>query len=370
MLATLSSAGQIKNSANSQKQVRKIRPLEDPRWDEFVATHPRASAFHSREWLNSLQKTYGYTPIAYTSTPENAPRLCDAFVFCEVKSWLTGRRLVSLPFSDHCEPLIENADFPAFIDRLRADASSEKWKYIEIRPLEALAADVPCQQVVANYTLHQVDLNRELSAIFHSFHKDSIQRKIKRAEREGLICESGRSDSLLNTFYRLLALARRRHGVPPQPKAWFVNLIEAFGPALQISVAYKGKMPLAAMMTLRHQNTLIYKYGGSDARFNKYGSMHLLYWESIRRAKESGLTTFDLGRSDIDQHGLIRFKSRWGATQSTLSYFRLTPDSNQQRHCFEPSKQSWKTNSGKALMTRIPLPLMSQIGKLLYRHIG
>jgi hypothetical protein len=29
-------------------------------------------------------------------------------VFCRVRSWLTGRRSISLPFSDHCEPLVES----------------------------------------------------------------------------------------------------------------------------------------------------------------------------------------------------------------------------------------------------------------------
>ena len=33
-------------------------------------------------------------------------RLC----FAEMKSWLTGRRLVSLPFSDHCEPLVDSEE--------------------------------------------------------------------------------------------------------------------------------------------------------------------------------------------------------------------------------------------------------------------
>ena len=370
MLAT-ASRDTTSQSAQTKKQIYKIDPLKDHRWNGFVATHPRASIFHSHGWLTSLQKTYGYIPTAYTTTSSTESALRDAFVFCEVNSWLTGRRLVSLPFSDHCEPLLDNdSDFSFFIDRLREDAITQNWKYVEIRPLDELANEVPCKQVVANYTLHRVDLNRDIHTIFQSFHKDSIQRKIKRAQREGLTYQAGRSESLLETFYSLLTLTRRRHGVPPQPKEWFINLIESFGSALQISVAYKERVPLAAMLTLQHQNTLVYKYGGSDGRFNKYGSMQSLYWESIRRAKECGLTTFDLGRSDIDQQGLIRFKKRWGATQTSLRYFRLTQESNQQRHCFEPAGQSWKSQYGKALMSRLPMAIMPSLGKLLYKHIG
>jgi len=92
-----------------RNQVQVVKPLEDPRWITLSLEHPRASVFHSVEWLKALQKTYGYEPLAYTSTPPGAP-LSNAVVFCRVSSWLTGQRLVSLPFSDHCEPLVEGVD--------------------------------------------------------------------------------------------------------------------------------------------------------------------------------------------------------------------------------------------------------------------
>jgi len=86
-----------------------INPLEDIRWPEFIARHPNASVFHSRGWLYALQTTYGYAPVAFT-TSSPSQELNNAVLFSEVRSWLTGSRLVSLPFSDHCEPLVEHAD--------------------------------------------------------------------------------------------------------------------------------------------------------------------------------------------------------------------------------------------------------------------
>lgn len=44
-----------------------IDPLSDMRWDEFVATHPRASVFHHRGWLLALAATYAYQPAVVTS---------------------------------------------------------------------------------------------------------------------------------------------------------------------------------------------------------------------------------------------------------------------------------------------------------------
>lgn len=79
-------------------QLYPIDPLLDSRWDDLVASHPRASAFHHKGWLEALAITYGYRPMALTSSPAGKP-LSDGVVFCEVKSWITGNRLVSLPFT-------------------------------------------------------------------------------------------------------------------------------------------------------------------------------------------------------------------------------------------------------------------------------
>src|ERR1043166_1299263 len=73
-------------------QVHRINPLDDPRWDDLVASHPRASIFHSAAWLRARRATYGYRPLALTTSSAGEP-LGDSFVFCEIHSWLTGNRI-------------------------------------------------------------------------------------------------------------------------------------------------------------------------------------------------------------------------------------------------------------------------------------
>jgi CelD/BcsL family acetyltransferase involved in cellulose biosynthesis len=355
--------------SRDERAFHRIEPLKDSRWDALLDRHPRASVFHSRAWLEALRKTYGYESIAFT-TSAPGEELHDGFVFCRVESWLTGHRLVSLPFSDYCEPLVRDPeDLPLFVKCLQDESRTGQWRYVEIRPLESALMETSASHAVTEYTLHRLDLRPDLDTIFRSFHKDSIQRKISRSIREGLTCKAGRSELLLDAFYRLLITTRRRHGVPPQPKNWFRNLIACFGEALQICVAYAGTRPVAAMLTLRHKDTLVYKYGASDPRFNNLGSMHCLYWESIQRAKHLGLYLFDLGRSDAHQIGLIRFKSRWGAVQSRLTYLRLTP-SSKPLHMFEPAGTTWKTRAAKNIFAHAPSFVLPTLGSLLYKHIG
>src|SRR5262245_28788841 len=86
-----------------------VDPLQDHRWVELLGRHDSSSLFHTPQWLSALQQTYGYEPIAFTDAPPGHP-IENALLFCRVSSWMTGRRLISLPFSDHCEPLVKNEE--------------------------------------------------------------------------------------------------------------------------------------------------------------------------------------------------------------------------------------------------------------------
>ena len=351
------------------RRAKCIQPLNDPRWDSLVEAHPRASVFHSSAWLRVLSRTYGYEPVAFTTTHAGQD-LQNAMVFCRVESWLTGRRLVSLPFSDHCEPLLEKEDdLEVLTAALEQECRSERWRYMELRPLTPFAIATTLYHTAVPYTFHQLNLDPDVDTLFLNCHKSSTQRKIRRAEREGLTYAEGASVELLDQFYRLFVVTRKRHKLPPPPRMWFANLVESFGGALKIRVAYRQGSPVASMITLRHKDTLVYKYGCSDARFHNMGSMHLLYWKAIEDAKVCRLRRFDLGRTDADQQGLITFKSRWGATQSVVTYSRYSL-SGQAAHVFDLSAARWKSRIAKSLLSNLPPQALSFVGQRFYRHIG
>jgi lipid II:glycine glycyltransferase (peptidoglycan interpeptide bridge formation enzyme) len=193
-----------------------------------------------------------------------------------------------------------------------------------------------------------------------------IQRKIRRAEREALYYEEGRSEPLLNKFYDLLLLTRRRHRLPPQPIRWFRHLIACLGDRLKIRVASKDGRHIAAIMTLQHGRTLTYKYGCSDADFHKLGAVPFLLWKTIQDAKAVGAQTLDLGRSDSDNAGLIAFKERWGATPSALTYVRLP--ARRLRRGQGPGAHVMQ--AAGLVLARMPARLSVTAGRLLYPHIG
>src|SRR5712691_4298202 len=153
-------------------RVYQIDPLRDPRWAKFAERHPRASVFHTPGWLEALRRTYGYEPIVYTTTPPGI-ELTNGVVLCRVYSRITGRRMVSLPFSDHCEPLVERPeDLEDLLHSLKLSVTNEGWKYVEIRPRTACAVPPAGLAPAEAFYFHTVDLKPELEEIFRRFDKE------------------------------------------------------------------------------------------------------------------------------------------------------------------------------------------------------
>ena len=344
-----------------------LDPTQDPRWSEFVEHHPHASVFHTVGWLNALRSTYGYEPVAFTTSPPTGA-LKNGLVFCRVNSWLTGRRLVSLPFSDHCEPLCSTTEELNFLVRyLLAASDHQDWRYLEIRPVNGNFDQMDDQagfKRTKSYFLHTLNLRPDLDELFRKLDKDCVQRRIQRAERAGLVEKCGSSEDLLEQFYALFVATRGRHQLPPIPYAWFRNLIRCQGEALEIRLAYKGASPVSAILTLRFRDVLYYKYGCSDARFNNLGGTPWLLWRAIATAKLTGASEFDMGRTDEDNTGLLAFKNRWVPHPKRLVYWRfpevLPLDST----------RGWKLRIAKRVFSLMPDLALRIVGRLIYQHIG
>jgi hypothetical protein len=358
----------------------RIDPLQDARWVRLLARHPQASVFHTPGWLEALKRTYDYEPFAVTTSPPGE-ELKNGIAFCRVKSWLTGERIVSVPFADHCQPLVDSVEsLQVLLDALREEQRRTKWKYIELRPLRELpgvgkgesgvGTDTVRGSVVksfgknAEFYFHSLDLRPDLALLFRNFHKSCVQRKIQRAEREQLVYEVGRSERLLAQFYHLLLLTRRRHQLPPQPLAWFRNLLECLGDRARIHVASKDGQPIASILTLFFKNTLVYKYGCSDGRFHNLGGMSLLFWKAIQEGKQLGAEEFDLGRSDLDNPGLAEFKGHLGAACSNLTYYSYPPSPAANGNL------GWKMRVARKAFEWLPDSLLTTAGRLLYKHVG
>jgi hypothetical protein len=329
-----------------------------------VESHPESSAFHTSSFLDALRLTYSYQPVVYTTSAPEEP-LVNGLVLCHVSSWLTGSRLVSVPFADHCQPLVTGAgDLRAIMAAIRKTVEDGKLKHAQIRAIRPDGLETAASGEPDAFTFHTLDLTPTVDRLYRGLHRTAFQQPLRRAEREGVCYVSGRTESLLEQFYSLLVATRRRHGLPPQPMSWFRNLAECFGDRLTVHVASRGRQPLAAILTLRHKQVLVYKYSASDERFHRLGAVPFLLWQVILDAKGQGLSLFDLGRTDADHASLATFKERLGATRSALVYVRWAEAGRSISH------EKRRVPPGSRMFARMPDEFLIAAGKFLYRHMG
>jgi hypothetical protein len=162
------------------------------------------------------------------------------------------------------------------------------------------------------------------------------------------------------SYWRKMGLPdayKRKHGLPPQPKQWFNDLLNAMDRNAIVRVARYQEQEISAILTLRYKQTIVYKYGCSDASFNNRRGTQLLLWKAIEEPKEEGMQSMNLGRCDIEDEGLAVFKERWGAKREGPTYIRY------------PAQRAGRGLSS-SMFSVLPRTVLILIGRLLYRHIA
>jgi CelD/BcsL family acetyltransferase involved in cellulose biosynthesis len=336
-----------------------LDPLGDPRWARLVAESPQASIFHHPAWLELLHRRYRY-PLAAAVVLDGAGRAVAGLPMALVSSRLTGRRLVCLPFSDVCPPLVTGDASEEALELLAATVERER--RTRDLPLHVCAPFPQLAPPVDRYLQHLVELGEGAEASEARF-ASRARRHVRKAERLGVEIKQRTDQDALEIFYALHLRTRRRLGVPTQPKAFIRDLAGLFNQGLGfVAVARLEQRPIAAAVFLRSGGTLTYKYGASDQRHLHARPNNLLFARVIRWGCEHGLQTLDLGRTDPGQDGLAAFKRSLGATEETLAYtYCGTPP---------PPASSHLERAAGAVIRRTPPAVGRAMGELLYRHKG
>jgi hypothetical protein len=339
-----------------------VNPITFPNWDELLLSTPGYSFFHTSTWARVLSESYGFAPLYFTII-ENG-RLRTLVPVMEVKSILTGKRGVSLPFTDYCEPIIDNEfSFQEMLDNILTYGKQKGWKYLELRGGGHLLSGVqPC----ANYLWHTLDLKRSSDAIFRTFRKGT-KSAIKKAEKEPFEIRVGRSEDSIIEFYRLNCVTRKYHGLPPQPQSFFratYRHILKQGLGMVILASYRGT-DIAGSVFFHFGDKAVYKYGASRREFQDLRANNLIIWKAINYCLEKGCTHFCFGRTERENEGLRIFKNGWGTQEHAMNYYKY--DLGQAR--FIPG-QNRVSKFQNMVFGKMPIPLLKIIGTVGYKHVG
>ncbi|MBI4684859.1 MAG: peptidoglycan bridge formation glycyltransferase FemA/FemB family protein [Nitrospirae bacterium] len=340
-----------------------INPITYPHWDELLLANKSSSFFHSSNWAKVLYESYGYKPLYFSLIDNGILKVLHPFM--EVKSILTGKRGVSLPFTDYCEPIISNDLSPQDVfDSIKEYAEKAGWKYIEIRGNRSFFNGNPSSSY---YYGHTLDLSNGAENIFSNL-RESTRRNIKKSEREGIKATISTSYESVSEFYRLNCMTRKEHGLPPQPFRFFQNIYEHIISKNHgvIVLANHSQKNIAGAVYFHLGKKAIYKYGASERRCQRLRPNNLVMWEALRHYSQNGYQNFCFGRTEPENSGLRQFKLGWGASENVIKYFRYSV--NKKR--FIESNSSNDTGLHTGIFRAMPIPLSRAIGKALYKHMG
>ena len=340
----------------------RLDPLQEPAWDSMVAAHPGGNFFHSRAWAQVLNQTYGHQPAYFCRFAGG--KLQELLPIMEVASWLTGRRGVSLPFTDYCAPLQAAGFDGAEIYEHALDHGRQRgWRYLECRGL------MPGWQSATpslGFHGHVVDLQAGQNLLYNRL-EGAVRRGIKKAEEAKLRVEFSSDLESIRTYYALHCQTRRGHGLPPQPLRFFENIARYVlerGLGFVATVRCEGQ-PVAGAVFFQQGAEVLFKFGASNHSFQHLRPNNFMTWETIKRCAGQGFQTLHLGRTSLTNDGLRRFKQGFGAREERIDYYRYSFDTRSFIQNVDRA-ESWANRVFRPL----PLPLLRLAGSLLYPHLS
>lgn len=342
--------------------VRMVDPQQYPAWNELVCSLPDHSIFHSANWAMVLNKSYGYHPRYFALF--DGDKLLGLIPMMEIASPLTGRRGVSLPFTDYCEPLAA----PGVSSKDACNALIEygkhaRWRYIEFRGQGCMNREIPC---FARYYRHVLPLAPDPDKLAAGF-RDSTTRNIHKALKAGVTVKLCDTFAALEEFRRLNGMTRKPHGLPPQPPVFFKSIFDCIisqGLGKIVLASHQGEV-IAGAVFFHLGDQALYKYGASNRRYQNLRASNLVIWEAIRWYAEKGFRSLCLGRTDFENTGLRQFKNGWGGQEHIICYYRINPTNER----FLAENRS-STQRSCWLFRKLPVRLSEYVGKILYRHVG
>jgi Acetyltransferase (GNAT) domain len=337
-----------------------LRPYADCRelWEELAGAAPQAGLYHSTQWHLILNLAYGMNFVV--AAVEDGARPVAGCVLARSRKPFS-RRLIALPFSDYCPPLELRPGGAAQLAEALAPRLSARRESCELR---GVAAPAPWR-VDDRFQHWSVDLRGSAATIEKAMDRN-FRRQVRRAREAGLTVSQGSSTQYAERFYALHLENRRRLGLPAPPWRFFRLVAEVMGGCgrFEVWLASAGGRDLGGVVLLKDRAIAHCKWSARAGNAPS-GAMQLLFW-SVCTNYAGAFDTLDLGRTDIRNEGLSRFKREIGAAPAPLPY-AFYPDPPAQ---ISSEDLSGTARIASALWRRLPPAVARAVGGAVYGYLS
>ncbi len=348
-----------------------VEPWTDSRWDAYVASHPRATLYHTSAWIKLVCEIGRYPSLCLGHEVDG--RLTGVLPLVAVDSQLTGRRISTLPFSDSCSALANDKESArTLLAEARAMRAKRGARFYELRAPVALRdeRDVEPEGFARNvhFANYLIPLAGDTEAVFKTFARTAVRQTITKGARLGVTVRETTEPRDLDAFYALYVKNRRRHGIPPQPKSLFATILKALtqAPCARLYLAEHESKAVAGLIVIRYNGVSYAKYEGVDETRRDLVALYPLFWKTIEDAIHAGDRLYDFGRTAGDNPGLNQFKERWGTTRVELPYYFDPPAEG----LSVVRSDSLKYRLFTAAFRNMPESWSIAIGRRIFRHFG
>lgn len=325
-------------------------------WDAFVGASPQATGYHFWAWQHVFAKAFGHESVYLAARVDGG--IVGVLPLVHIRSLIFGRSLTSLPFLNYGGIAAESgaaadALATAAIDTARA----RHCDHVELRHVGRQFSSFPCKQ-------HKVAMHLPLQRDIWERLDRKVRNQIRKAQKSGLTAEHGGFE-LLPAFYGVFARNMRDLGTPVYTPRLFDEVLRTFPERTRVHLVRLEGAPIAAGITFEARGTTEVPWASSIRDHNSLCPNHLLYWNIIERALETGAAVLDFGRS-TPHEGTYKFKEQWGAEPVALhwEYPSLKggqlPDTSASNPKFQLAVKMWK---------KLPLSIATRVGPSIVRAI-
>ena len=358
-------APMIRPKTGSRIKVRAVNlndANEITRIDAWVMAHEQGSPFHRPKWLMAIEAGTGQE--AHLLIAEKNDEIVGILPLNLIHSPLFGRALVSSGFAVGGGIL---SDSPTAAKRLAAAAwdFAERWSCptVELRGGMLPGGDwIEKRDAHAGFVRALSDDDEaELLAIPRKQRAD-----VRKGLKNELTVETGNRPRDREWHYAVYAESVRNLGTPVFPQSLMNAVLDAFGDDADILTVLEGDTPVASVLSLYHNGTVMPYWGGGIWAARRLRANDVMYYALMNHARSKGCNAFDFGRSKTGS-GAYHFKKNWGFEPAPLSYAVRTADGEEPRDV-NPNSPKYKAKI--AMWQRLPLSIANRIGPWIAKGLG
>jgi len=186
-----------------------VSDISETEWREALNRFEGATIYHTPAWKRFLESVFGFMPC-YLFALDETGGLRGLLPLFQIKSWITGERLCSVPFSHTCGPVGDEDCIAALIGRAIEIYRDSRGSHLEIRSRIERAGF----QNVNHFSTYVLDLSSDIDQVWRKLDKGSVRRAIKKSQKSGLIVDVTKDPEDIDAFYELNTITKRNKGVP------------------------------------------------------------------------------------------------------------------------------------------------------------